>query len=54
MSIESMKQVLKDTVKIPTLTHGVLVKLSDVEQVIAEAEKQDHDIYAPTERKDEA
>lgn len=41
MSNESMKQVLKDIVKIPTLTHGVLVKLSDVEQAIAEAEKQE-------------
>jgi hypothetical protein len=45
MSIEAMKKSLKDIVRVPTLTHGVLVKLSDVEQAIAEAEKQEPVVY---------
>ena len=47
MSITAMKQALMDMTKIPTLSHGVLVRLKDVEiallQAIAEAEKQEHE-----------
>ena len=45
MSIEAMKQALMDMTKIPTLSHGVLVRLKDVEvalrQAIEQAEKQE-------------
>jgi hypothetical protein len=38
---EELNRAIKHIVKIPTLTHGVLVKLSDVEKIIAEAEKHE-------------
>jgi len=37
MTTEALKSAFRDIVKVPTLTHGVLVKLSDAEQAVEKA-----------------